>query len=99
MKQITFEDFENLTHALITVEAAQRIAGMFEQNCAELVDVFETSTEPKAYHSPTAEGVPTFVLSPWLCNKLKLKYPSFLGRGSQHRACCEVLKKYLQTNS
>lgn len=94
-KEITFEDFEGLTHALITVEAAQHIAGMFGQDCSELVDVFETSTEPKGYHGPTAEGVPTFALSVWLCDQLGLKYTSFYGRGSQHEHCCEILKKHL----
>lgn len=99
MNNITFKEFENLTHALITVEAAQHIAGMFGQDCSELVDIHETSTEPKGYHGPTAEGVATFVLSPWLCNKLDIKFPNFFGRGSQHEACCELLKKHLQKNS
>ena len=99
MDEITFDEFEDLTHALITAEAAQHIAGMFGQDCSELVDIVETSTEIKGYHGPTAEGVPTFVLSPWLCDQLGLKFPVFFGRGSQHRACCKVLKDHLKGNS
>ncbi len=96
MGQITFEDFTGLTHALITVEAAQHIAGMFGQDCSPLVDIYETSTEPKGYHGKIAEGVATFALSPWLCRKLDIEFKSFHGRGSQHRHCCELLNEYLE---
>lgn len=89
------EEFRDMSHALLVPGYAQKIAGLFDLDCSELIDIFETSTEPKAYHGPTAEGVPAFQLSEWLCGKLNLEYTSFFGRGIQHRECCEVLERHL----
>ncbi len=90
-----FQFFSDSSHALLTPDFAQKVAGLFGQDCSGLVDIFETSTEPKGYHGPTADGVPAFTLSKWLCSKLNLSTSTFFGRGTQHRACCKLLKTKL----
>lgn len=90
-----FQMFADSSHALLVPEFAQEIAGYFGKDCSGLVDIFETSTEPKGYHGPTGDGVPAFQLSVWLCEQLGLEYQNFFGRGTQHRHCCDILRNRL----
>ena len=90
----TIEEFAKMSHCLLKVEFAQKVAGIFGLDCKELIDIYETSTEFKGYHGPTGEGVAAFRLSPWLCDKLGLDCAGFFGRGTQHRECCQKLIEY-----
>jgi hypothetical protein len=85
------ELFKWISHDLLYPDYAQKIAGLFELDCSELVDIYETSTEPKANHGPTGYGVPASELSVWLCQQLGLKYQAFHDRDTQHRECCDRL--------
>ena len=88
------KEFEQMSHCLLKVEFAQKVAGIFGMDCTELIDIYETSSEPKGYHGPTGEGVAAFQLSTWICDKLGLEYTSYFGRGTQHRECCKILIDY-----
>ena len=57
-QQEKFDIFCDSSHALFTVEFAQEIAGYFGQDCSDLADIYETSTEFKGYHGPTADNRP-----------------------------------------
>ena len=86
-------------HAFITPEGAERLAEPFDVKPRTYVEKVDLN-DPKGvtFHDGRleAEGVDAAILAMQICSANNVEYEGKFGRGSQLRACCDALEKWVK---
>lgn len=93
------EELEQLSHCILSPEGVKELGEPF--NVYQTKPITDNRSEFKGAHidhvneGETVNGLGAHELAMLICKKLNLSYPHLHGKGSQLRACCEVVKQHL----
>lgn len=97
--QTYVDELRGYDHAFLTVEGADYFSNPFGFKARTYV-ARANPTEPKGLTldngADSAEGIAADNLAMQICDHVGVEYHRGLGRGSQLRACCDALQRWLK---
>jgi hypothetical protein len=100
-QKLTFTKAEALaemasnTHGVMSEEWANAVCDAFKVPHLKPQTFKHDRRNPKSVVEDCT-GIATLSLAKWVCDCMKVEFPSMFGRGSQVRACVESLEKSLE---
>jgi hypothetical protein len=92
-------DLREYDHAFIDPEGAKKLAAPFDVTPRTYIERVNPN-DPKGVTFNDgrleAEGIDAAILAQQICGALDVDYDGKFGRGSQLRACCDALQKWVE---